>query len=171
MIGAGLFARTLAALRAQGPGYPTTNLLMFRVDPPNDGYSIDATKPLIRRALSEIRELPDVERARQSLGDARAGGWNNGVTVLASLNRRFVTEDIPMNAVSPGFFETIGVTVTRGRAFDERDARDDSDWNIRSAIVNEEFVKKYLTAASRSARESVSAIHRTRTRTSRSSAS
>ena len=144
LIGAGLFARTLAALRAQGPGYPTTNLLMFRVDPPSDGYSIDATKPLVRRALSEIRELPDVERAGVGRWEMLAGGgWNNGVTVLAS-NRRFVTEDIPMNAVSPGFFEAIGVTMTRGRAFDERDARDDSEWDIRSAIVNEEFVKQYL---------------------------
>jgi hypothetical protein len=65
------------------------------------------------------------------------------VTVVGS-DRRIVTDNLSMNAVSPGYFETLGVAVTRGRDFDARDARDDSEWAMRSAIVNEEFARRYL---------------------------
>jgi predicted permease len=144
LIGAGLFARTLGTLRAQGPGFPTTNLLMFRVHPPSDGVGVEESKPLIRRLLAEVRELPDVERAGVGRwGLLTGGGWGNPVTVAQS-DRRIVTEDTGMNAVSPGFFEALGVPVTRGRDFDERDARDDSEWDLRSVIVNEEFATRYL---------------------------
>jgi predicted permease len=143
LIGAGLFARTLANLRLQGPGFPTTNLLMFRVDALADGYSKAESKPLIRRLLTEIQGLPDVAQAGIGRFEMlKGGGWNNPVTVQS--NRRIVTEDIAMNAVSPGFFEALGAPITRGRGFNERDARYGADEGLRSAIVNEQFVKQYL---------------------------
>jgi predicted permease len=145
LIGAGLFARTLATLRAQGPGFPTTNLVMFGVEPLSDGYDVDEAKPAIRRILAELRALPDVERAGVGLCEMLAGGgWDSAVT-LVEADRRSVTEDMGLNAVSPGYFETLGVRVTRGRDFAEHDARDDSDFAPRSAIVNEEFVRRYLS--------------------------
>src|SRR5205823_4131264 len=39
LVGAGLFVRTLSNLRAQGPGFDTTNLLTFFVDPARSAYS------------------------------------------------------------------------------------------------------------------------------------
>ena len=143
LIGAGLFARTLANLRLQGPGYPTANLLMCRVDPLADGYSYKDAKPLVRRILTAVRELPEVEQAGVAgFQMLTGGGWNNPVTVQA--RRRIVTEDLAMNAVSPGFFEALGAPVTRGRDFNERDARFGGEERHRSAIVNEEFTKQYL---------------------------
>jgi predicted permease len=144
LVGAGLFARTLGTLRAQGPGYPTTNLLTFRVDPPSDGIGVAESKPLIRRLLAEVQGLPEVERAGAGRWEMLSGsGWNGPVTVVQS-GRRIVAEYAALNAVSPDFFEVLSVPVTRGRAFDARDARDDSEWALRSAIVNEEFVRRYL---------------------------
>jgi predicted permease len=143
LIGAGLFARTLATLRAQGPGFPTTNLLTFQVDPLSDGYDSAKSKLLMRRLLTAIQGLPEVQRAGvASSGILQGGGWNNPVTVQAG--ERIVTEDLPMNAVSPGFFEALGVRVTRGRDFNERDSSYDGGRVARSAIVNQEFVKRYL---------------------------
>ena len=75
----------------------------------------------------------------------RAFGWNNPLTLQSST--RFVTEDsISMNAVSPGFFQALGASIVSGRDFDERDVRDEPGWDLRSAIVNEEFVSRYLAA-------------------------
>jgi predicted permease len=142
LIGAGLFARTLATLRAQGPGYPTTNLLTFQVDPLSDGYDYAKAKPLMRRLLAAVQALPEVRQAGVAGFEMlRGGGWNNPVTVQSG--QRIVTADIPMNAVSPGFFEVLGAPVTRGRDFNERDSRYDGG-GARSAIVNQEFVKQYL---------------------------
>ena len=54
------------------------------------------------------------------------------------------TETVHCNAVSPGFFETLGVPVLRGRDFGERDARDEAKFAMRSAIVNESFARRYF---------------------------
>jgi predicted permease len=141
LIGAGLFARTLGSLRVQGPGFPTANLLMFRVDLLSDGYDDAKAKPTMRRLLAEIQGLLEVEQAGAAGFEMlRGGGWNNPVTVQSK--RRILTEDLPMNAVSPGFFGALGARLTRGRDFNERDSRDDAGAS-RSVIVNEEFVKRY----------------------------
>ena len=143
LIGAGLFARTLGTLRAQGPGFSTNNLLMFRVSPINDGYAPAEGKQVVKRLLAGIRSLPDVANAGAlRMEMLRLGGWNNAVTVDAG--ERIATKNLGMNAVTPGLFSTFGVRITRGRDFDDHDDREGNDFDIRSAIVNEEFVQQYL---------------------------
>ncbi|MGH9163050.1 MAG: ABC transporter permease [Vicinamibacteraceae bacterium] len=148
LIGAGLFARTLGSLQARGPGFPTTNLSMFGVRPLSDGYGETQVKPLIRRLLAEIRALPDVERVGAALYPiVRNGAWSGSVTIEAK--ERFVTDGmngIPRNAITPDFFDALGVSVIRGRNFTEDDARADAETEsaLRSAIVNEEFVRRYI---------------------------
>jgi predicted permease len=145
LVGAGLFTRTLGALRGQGPGFATSNLLMFRLDPLNNGYDAARAKPLLRRVMAAIREAPDVEQAAVSRFETLSGGgWNNPVTVRG--RRQIVTEDLAMNAVSPGYFAALGVPMLRGRDFDERDAAVDAQAARRSAIVNQAFVERYLGA-------------------------
>jgi hypothetical protein len=57
------------------------------------------------------------------------------------------------NAISPGFFDALGVSLTRGRDFDDRDELTSSiveqrlqagQPTFRSAIVNESFVHRYF---------------------------
>jgi predicted permease len=143
LVGAGLFARTLSSLRQRGPGFSTSNLLMFRIAPMSNGYDAARSKPLVRRLLAAVQQQPDVAGAGVARWEMLAGGgWNNPVTVQAG--RRFVTEDLAMDSVSPGFFAMLGVPVVRGRDFDQRDAPYEWDGDRRSAIVNEEFVRRYL---------------------------
>jgi predicted permease len=145
LVGAGLFARTLATLRAPGPGFPTTNRMIFRLTQLGYGITAEDSKPLCRRLLAAVEALPEVERAAAALRDMLTGGsWNNFLTIEFSGERIVSDESIPLNAVSPEFFETLGVSITRGRNFDSRDTRDGADFAVRSAIVNEEFVRKYL---------------------------
>jgi putative ABC transport system permease protein len=97
----------------------------------------------MRWLLTEVQALPEIQWAGVARSEMlRGGGWNNPVTVQSK--QRIVTENMAMNAVSPGFFQTLGAPLTRGRDFNERDSSDDSEWALRSAIVNEEFVKRYL---------------------------
>ncbi len=144
MVGAGLFARTLSTLRAQGPGFPTTNLLTFRLTQMSYGMGNYAAKSVSRRLLAAVQELPEVDQAALAIRSMLTGGsWNNPVTIESG--KRITTdESIPLNAITPEFFATLGVRVTRGRNFDEHDARDDNPFGLRSAIVNEEFVRRYL---------------------------
>jgi len=51
---------------------------------------------------------------------------------------------VNLNAVTPGFFRTMGIRILVGRNFDERDTRPLGEMGFRSAIVNESFVKRFL---------------------------
>jgi predicted permease len=71
------------------------------------------------------------------------GSWNNPMTVQT--NERIITDrDVNLNAISPGFFETLGIKLVAGRDFDQRDSRPVGEAGARSAIVNEAFAKRYL---------------------------
>ena len=73
-------------------------------------------------------------------------------------DRRIATErdrEVNLNAVTPGFFSTLGARIVAGRDFDERDARRGRAAGPRVAIVNDAFAARYLGGRSRSARWSV----------------
>jgi predicted permease len=151
LVGAGLFVKTLGTLRAQGPGFITTNQYFMGVDLARNGYSVPQSTLFLRTLLSRLRGLPDVESAAIStVALLGGGGWNQRLTILA--DQRATTErSVHLSAITPGYFTTLGARVVAGRDFTERDATDISDpiqpgANVpfRSAIVNEQFVRHYL---------------------------
>ncbi len=58
IIGAALFLRTLSGLLAKGPGFDTSSLVSFSLDPEKNGYSQDHARQLIRRIDAELRAAP-----------------------------------------------------------------------------------------------------------------
>jgi predicted permease len=109
LVGAGLFVRTLSNLRSRGPGFATTNLLGFYVDPPRSGYDVPQSQAVLRRLVASLQELPEVESAALSASNLLGpGSWNNRFTIDGA-GRRFVVEDlVHCNAVDHRFFETLG---------------------------------------------------------------
>jgi hypothetical protein len=76
VIGAALFVRTLTALMAKGPGFDTSRLISFGIDPIQNGYSASEATRLIRRIHDEIRALPSTQAsavARVQLLTGEAG--------------------------------------------------------------------------------------------------
>jgi len=144
LIGAGLFVRTLSNLRAQGPGFDTTNLVTFHVDTARSGYRQPRGERLLLDLLAALRARPDVEHAASSGSRLLGGGsWNTSLTIHS--DRRFVTDRVAhINAVSPGFYATLRAALLAGRDFDERDARTGSETAFRHAIVNESFARRYF---------------------------
>ena len=145
VIGAALFVRTLADLQAKGPGFDTASLVSFSLEPRKNGYSAADSHRLIERVLDAVRSLPltrDSGIARNEL--LTDGSWRNHVTIQT--DRRFTTDrGVDLNAVSPGFFATLNVRLLAGRNFDQHDSRAAAQTGPASAIVNEVFVKRYLT--------------------------
>jgi putative ABC transport system permease protein len=147
LVGSFLFVGTLANLRQRGPGFRTTNLIGFRVDPGRAGYDTQAARALMERLVGTLRERPEVESASLSTASLLGpGSWNTRLTVDAG--ERFVAQGIHCNAVGPGYFETLGARVLEGRAFDERDRRDEPPFEFRSAIVNERFARRHFPGRS-----------------------
>jgi predicted permease len=148
VIGAALFTRTLNALMAKGPGFTTSSLVSFGLDPVRNGYNPREASRLMRRIDEAVRNSP----MTQAAGIARfallmGGSWNNPMTILA--DRRITTDrDVNLNAITPDFFKTLGIKVVAGRNFDEHDMRPAGEEGVRSAIVNEAFARRYLSGRS-----------------------
>jgi predicted permease len=144
VVGAALFVETLNALMAKGPGFVTSSLVSFGIDAMRDGYSTPEGERVMGRIEEAIRRSPITEASAIAHYPLLTGGsWNNPMTIFA--DQRIATDhDINLNAVTPGFFETMGIKILAGRKFDDHDISlpDDPGW--RSAIVNEAFVKRYL---------------------------
>ncbi len=144
VIGAVLFARTLTSLLAKGPGFDTASRVSFGINPLQNGYSPVQAGQLLRRIYEAIDASPTMaSSAMVNFPFLNGGAWATPMTIQA--DRRIVTDgDVNLNAVSPGFFATLGIKMVAGRNFDERDSGPVGVTNYRSAIVNEAFVKRYL---------------------------
>ena len=125
VIGAALFVRTLNGLMAKGPGFATSCLVSFGLDPVRNGYSRREAGQLIRRIVYAELRASNVTRtsavARFQL--LTGGSWNDPMTIQT--NQRTVTDrDVNLNAVTArDFLPTLGIRLVTGRDFDERDSR------------------------------------------------
>ncbi len=109
VIGAALFVRTLNGLMAKGPGFATSSLVSFGLDPVRNGYSRREAGQLIRRIYAELRASNLTQTSAVARYQLLTGGsWNDPMTIQT--NQRTVTDrDVNLNAVSPGFFTTLGI--------------------------------------------------------------
>jgi predicted permease len=145
VVGAALFLRTLEALMTKGPGFKTSSLISFGVDPLRSGYAPEEAKRLIRHIDEAIRQSPITEASAIARFPLLTGGsWNDPMTILT--DKRITTDDVNLNSITPGFFATMGVRIVAGRNFNEQDAHAPADSG--SAIVNEAFAKRYLEGQS-----------------------
>ena len=82
VIGAALFVRTFDALMAKGPGFATSSLVSFRIDPRRNGYSQPEGARLIRRIEDAIRVSPITQTSAVARVQLLTGGsWNDPMTI------------------------------------------------------------------------------------------
>jgi predicted permease len=142
LVGAGLFVKTLANLRNTNTGFRgLDNLISFQTDPALNGYSLARLDAFYERALDEIRAIPGVQAASFAAVPLLGGGeWDSTMSVEG--HRAKDGEDIQafMNAVSPGYWKTMGIPLLAGRDFDARDAGK----KFTAAIVNRKFAAHFF---------------------------
>ncbi len=117
-----VFARFLAQSAGASPGFDIDRIQITRLDTSVLGMSGATARPLQQRALEAITALPGVERA----GFARVAPFSLGTLstevrdAMGGAEKPWASAD--WNAVSTGFFETLGVPLLRGRAFSQFDS-------------------------------------------------
>lgn len=139
--GGGLFARSLYNLQNLNPGFDTSNLLSFNVDPALRGYDQARVKQFYDTLLARAAELPGV--ASVSLAQISAlTGDNSQRTIRVQGYESKPDENMTpsANEVAPDYFRTMGVPIIAGREFSARDAQGAP----QVAIVNETFVKYFF---------------------------
>lgn len=144
VIAAGLFVRSLSGLMAKGTGFDTSSLVAFGIRPEANGYSPADANRLVRRIHDEIQRSANTENSAVVNFPLLFGAaWNNPLTIQDT--ERFVTDrDVHLNAVTPGFFATLGARIVSGRDFDTHDSLPVNEGGRRVIVVNQAFVKRYF---------------------------
>jgi putative ABC transport system permease protein len=142
LISAGLLLRSLISLQHVDPGYRTDGVLTAQLSLPASDYPDDReVVEFYRTLLQRLRALPGVVSAGAVTSLPLA-------TSLGDLNFRVEGREIPQGdvspradwqAVTPGYFETLGMRLVRGRGLEPHD-------DARApgvAVINEAVARRY----------------------------
>jgi putative ABC transport system permease protein len=140
LAGAGLLLRTLWTMERVDRGFRPEGVAIATVSVPQALY---AGQPEVRgfyaRLLERVQALPGVESAATGTGVlipllANSGIYSIEGKALPPPEQRI---EYPVEAVSPGYFETLGYSLVRGRTFT---AQDHADAPI-AIVINEALAR------------------------------
>lgn len=154
LIGAGLLFASFRQVLAIQPGFNPDGVLTASITLPRSRYADD--KALIgftREALLRLRALPGVSAAGATNTIPFGSNTSNSVIFAEGYQMKSGESVISPSqvAVTPGYFEAMGVRLVRGRFFDSRDvssgptstAIGGQRLGARSIIVDETLAKRF----------------------------
>jgi predicted permease len=138
---AGLFTRSLGAVEHANLGFDPHNVVDFAMDPSEIGYSETQGLAFYKSLLERVRALPGVESAALTSSIPMSNYGGNDYLKIADYQNP-PGQGLPLvsySVISPGYFQTMGIPILRGRAF--------SDADVVSlpyvAIVNQRFADRF----------------------------
>jgi putative ABC transport system permease protein len=143
LVSAGLMMTTFARLMRVDPGFEPESVATMKVALRRAEYPTKAEQvALYDRMLPALARLPETQQvALTRLLPLADDEWTWGVQVVGqSPQQEGEKRDYGWHAVSPGYFETMGITLIRGRSFNEFDRADAP----RVVIVNEALVRRFF---------------------------
>jgi predicted permease len=146
LFGAGLFVRSLQNLKTTDTGVALDNLVTFQLSPSLNGYTEERGHQFYTDLLERLRTAPGVKSAGMAAVPILAGDeWDNSMSVEG--HKPADGEDMQafMNALTPGYFETMQIPILEGRDFRSSDQKE-GRWTV--AIVNQKFATHFFKGAS-----------------------
>jgi macrolide transport system ATP-binding/permease protein len=136
LVGAGLFVRSLRNAMRFDPGFDSAHLGIVVFNVADHGYNQTQGRDFQRRVVDRARTVPGVAAATLS------NDWPFHVSLSRTMS--LPGSDSPgqiilTEVVWPGFFQSVGIPLLRGRDFNEVD----SQTSPRVAIVNQEAANLY----------------------------
>jgi putative ABC transport system permease protein len=142
---AGLLLGSFRKLATLDPGFRRDGVLLVNVDFKGQGTGVGSHAVPYRETLDRLRALPGVRSASASLMTPVSGwSWNEDVLVDGYTPKTPHDNVIWFNAVSDGFFATLGTPLLLGRDFDGREG----PGSPRVAILNQTAARKFFGKAS-----------------------
>jgi putative ABC transport system permease protein len=141
LTGAGLLIRTLWSMQRVDRGFRIDDVAMMTVSLPSSTYP---KPPEVRgfyvRLLERVRALPGVRTAATGTGVLQPLVTNSGIFSIEGkpLPPPEHRVEYPVEVVSPGYFETVGMAIIRGRGFTEADHADAP----RAVVINETMARE-----------------------------
>jgi putative ABC transport system permease protein len=134
LTGAGLLIKSVVRLLAVNPGFDTRNLLTVDVELPKNKYpEVRQRAEFVRSAVQRLQQIPGVTVAAAiNVMPLTKSSVTNGFTLLGPSRQ---SGSAGFRAVTPDYFETMGIPLIRGRL----PARGEID----VAVVNQAMVRRF----------------------------
>jgi putative ABC transport system permease protein len=145
LLGAGLLFRTMVEIRAVDLGFVTENVERFRVSIPESRYDSLAVGRFFDELEGELAAIPGVESVGSGFGVPFASG-RMGTSIELLDRPELPPADRPGAAIrpsTPGYLAASGMTLLRGRWFDE----DDRHGNPGVAVINRTMARLHYADA------------------------
>src|SRR6266571_1023066 len=140
LVGAGLFLRSLRYAQGLDPGFESKKLFVIGVDLGSQHYDQDHGEQYYRDAIERAGSSPGAQSAAVASNFPLGGGLARTIFLEGqdekSGQRGTLTS---LNDVSSGYFQTVGIPLLRGRAFNDLDRKETK----RVAIVNHAMAKHF----------------------------
>ncbi|MGA7630214.1 MAG: ABC transporter permease [Terriglobales bacterium] len=162
VIGAGLLGRSLIKALDVDPGFRVDKIVTMDVSLPwpawNDSKARAAEGVFLRNLLDRLKQIPGVRTIGATSGLPLDGGLPDGMFLLMrpdeapktpssldAMSRLFDTlfrdkenqREADFSAATPGYFQSFGIPLLRGRIFDDRDSPD----SPHVAVISESLAR------------------------------
>jgi putative ABC transport system permease protein len=145
LFGAGLFVRSLQNLKTTDTGVALDNLVTFQLAPALSGYDEPRAVQFNRDLLERLRSAPGVKSAAMAAVAILSGDeWDSSTSVEGHPPADGEDMQAFMNALSPGYFETMRIPILEGRDFRQSDLAQQPT----VAIVNRRFAEHFFKGKS-----------------------
>jgi putative ABC transport system permease protein len=140
LVGAGLLVRSALYLQRVNPGFDPNGVIVARVALPQATYAEPTHAARTFRQIAErLQAAPGVRAAAVvSQAPLGPGGGSNGLIPEGRPIDITSTIDSRLRIITPGYFAAMGVQLTRGRTFTDRDVAGAP----RVMIVSEELARQ-----------------------------
>ncbi len=143
LVGAGLMMRSFLNTYAIDIGIRTDYLMSMELQLPSTKYPNDENRrAFYDRLAPRLAAVAGAESVAVSSNVPPQGGGGRALEIEGRPPVPIGTERAPVTTIviSPGFFDTVGAQIKRGRTFDERDGAS----GLESVIVNQRLVSEFL---------------------------
>ena len=139
LIAAGLFLRSLQDAQRIDTGFETRGVLMMTFNLGREGYTPERGQLFYEQIAERVAGLPGVRRAAVAQTPPLAGGFLRSVFPEGADTTTRERILVQVNSVSPGYLETLGIPLLRGRDF----ATTDATGAPLVVIVNETMAERF----------------------------
>ncbi len=139
--GATMLTRSLNKLEHQDFGYQVPGRTLVSLHYPSSGFTAEKLTALNRQLEDRLSRVPGVQGAGIALYNPLTDNWGELILVAGHPAPKFNEEaGASWDRVSANYLQHLGVTLQRGRYFNEAD----NETTAPVAVVNEAFVKRFF---------------------------
>jgi len=143
LVGSGLMLKSFDRLLAVDLGFEPENVVTFAVNLPGQTYpDVESTARFHQTALDRIAEIPGVTSVGAvSVLPISGNSWSADPLNQEEkpMGPNEIPPVIPLKGTAPGYFETMGIELVRGRLFERADVTDRAPVAIISEALAERF--------------------------------